>query len=209
MTEQKEILTPREIIEQKYEAIEEKYREVTEKILGWGEYTDVLYSFLGIFVLGVYIFEENKENKYTVGKDNIIRLKNEKKRLYSRKYITDHFEDFKDVAEELKELAEVYCSIGNVIPVWPGANELRGKLNCYDIPDIFFPKFREMEEVYLRYILNKEPAEVCMTRILTDSPKISNIEKILSFSKDEYRSFVKQAVNEIKERTREIGEKWL
>lgn len=41
-----------------FELVEKKLEKET-KILGW-EYTDVLYSFLGVYVVGLYAFD--KEN---------------------------------------------------------------------------------------------------------------------------------------------------
>lgn len=38
----------------------------------------------------------------------------------------------------LQKLIDKYETIGNVIPVWPGANVHRGQFGCYDCPDIYF-----------------------------------------------------------------------
>ena len=35
---------------------------------------------------------------------------------------------------------EVYYSIGNIISIWPGGNENRGKFGCYDLPEFYFSK---------------------------------------------------------------------
>ena len=79
------LLTPKEIIRLEYESIEKSYKNEIET-LGWGEYTDVLYSFLGVFTLGIYIFEKDK-SKYSIGEDNIIRIKGTKQWLGSRNYV--------------------------------------------------------------------------------------------------------------------------
>ena len=41
--------------------IEDLFRNRTDK-LGW-QYTDVLYSFLGIYVLGLYAFDKDSRNE--------------------------------------------------------------------------------------------------------------------------------------------------
>lgn len=39
---------------------------------------------------------------------------------------------------ELLDFLKLYYSIGNVIPMWPGGNEVRGKKGIYDLPELFF-----------------------------------------------------------------------
>lgn len=41
-----------------FQPVEKKFEKETKK-LGW-EYTDVLYSFLGIYVIGLYAFDKEK-----------------------------------------------------------------------------------------------------------------------------------------------------
>lgn len=116
----------------------EKYNEEKTNKLKW-ERTDVLYSFLGIYVIGlaayfpdefirsgVDIEDQDKNKIYSLKKINEIR-KNKK-------------ELFLDSNEQLIEFIKVYFSIGNVIPTWPGANVDRGSSNMYDIPELYFSK---------------------------------------------------------------------
>lgn len=198
------LLTPKEIIRLEYESIEKSYKNEIET-LGWGEYTDVLYSFLGVFTLGIYIFEKDK-SKYSIGEDNIIRIKGTKQWLGSRNYVKKFYPDFMKISSELQGFANVYTSIGNVVPIWPGGNEFKGKDRCYDIPDIFFYKYSQMEEMYVRHILNKELTDVALTRLVTDSPYIDCIEKVLNYTEKDYRHFVQHIVDEINKRNEEIKE---
>lgn len=200
-------LEPKDIIFLKYKSIEESNRVKTDA-LGWGKYTDVLYSYLGIFTLGVYIFENDKLSKYSIGKDNIIRIKDTKKWLYNRNYIQEHFSDFSELAniKELRDLAKVYYSIGNIIPIWPGGNEFKGKSYCYDIPEIFFFNHGEMEKVYVQYILKKTINDVALTRFISSSSSyVSNTETVLKYNIQEYMEFVRHIVEEIKMRTDELN----
>lgn len=126
--------------------IEDTFRSKT-KLLGW-QYTDVLYSFLGIYVIGLYAFDkEQEENKRsfrrTDGGTKIFVVK-DKQYLYSRKIISEYIEKNEEILnalnnlQELKDFLDVYCCIGNVIPIWPGGNENRGKFGCYDMPEFYF-----------------------------------------------------------------------
>jgi len=200
-------LEPKGIIFLEYKSLEELNRSKTEA-LGWGKYTDVLYSFLGIFAVGVYIFEEDKDSKFSIGKDNIIRIAGTKKWLYSRKYIKENFSEFSELAnvKELKDFAKVYDLIGNIFPIWPGGNEFKGKSGCYDIPDIFFYNHGEMEKVYIQYFLKKKVKDVALTRFVADSPLyVNSIETVFKYNKKEYTEFVKHIVEEIEMRTEEIN----
>ena len=130
----------------KKKSVEDSFRDETDK-LGW-EYTDVLYSFLGIYTIGIYAFDKEKNGKRLFerkGKDgSIIFVRNSSQRLYSNKYIIEkgNFNNFLELNQlkELKVFLKAYYSIGNIIPIWPGGNENRGKFGCYDLPEFYFSK---------------------------------------------------------------------
>lgn len=199
------VLTPKKIISCEYDNLEDN-KKITN--LGWGEYKDVLYSFLGIFTLGVYVFEKNKNSqcKYSIGKDNIIRIAGTRIWLYSRNYIKDHFNEFSNLAatKEIQDFAKVYNSEGNIIPIWPGGNEFKGKARCYDIPDIFFFKYGNMEKMYVQHILHKKIEDVALSRFMTSSPYVKTIDDIFKYNIEEYLKFVRHIVNEIEMREKEI-----
>lgn len=201
-------LTPENIISLKYKKLENN--DALDN-LGWGAYRDVLYSFLGVFTIGCYIFERAKGNQenYQIGEDNIIRVAGTSQRLYSRNYIRSHFEEFAGLADidEIKEFASVYHSAGNIIPIWPGGNEFKGKARCYDIPDIFFyeEQNRKMEKAYLRYVLHKEIENVALTRFMTGSPYVKKVEDIFQYDIENYKKFVVHIVEEINRRAEEIA----
>lgn len=123
--------------------IEDTFRSTTD-LIGW-QYTDVLYSFLGIYVIGLYAFDKEKEEnqrsfRRTDGGTKIF-VGRKKQYLYSRKIISNYIDDNKIILndlQELKDFLDVYCCIGNVIPIWPGGNESRGKFSCYDLPEFYF-----------------------------------------------------------------------
>ena len=47
-----------------------------------------------------------------------------------------------------------YCCIGNVIPIWPGGNEARGKMGIYDIPELFFNEYPNWTKELMRQNAN-------------------------------------------------------
>ena len=116
---------------------EEKNDNHNIKSLCWHE-TDVLYSFLLTYYLGLKVvnktkFEELvKEEKKT----------NKRLQTYSANFLlkcsrNKEF-DVLNNSPELLEFLKLYYSIGNVIPMWPGGNEARGKKRIYDLPELFF-----------------------------------------------------------------------
>lgn len=102
---------------------------------------DVLYSFLGVYSIGVYVkYYDKFECPSTV-----IRVKNQKQRLYSNEYLKEHYNEFPNVndLEGIKKLLDNYFSIGNIIPIWPGGNVDKGYSGCYDLPELYFNKYQK------------------------------------------------------------------
>lgn len=118
----------------------EKTNQKDIRELQW-EYTDVLYSFLGVYTLGVWAFYQNDEN-YGFNKRGIEIKNKEGHNVYSSIFLSESFSKHSDL-NNLKPLTDYikhYSSIGNVCPTWPGGNEHRGKSKCYDIPDVYFKR---------------------------------------------------------------------
>lgn len=120
-------------------SIESKY-EKEIKTLKW-DYADVLFSFRGIYVIGLSIYYKNNfEWRGKILKPINPKPSNPDQQAYSRIFLKANYEKY-GVLNELKELKEfirVYNSIGNLIPIWPGGNIHRGQNKCYDIPSIYF-----------------------------------------------------------------------
>lgn len=150
-----EIISVDKILNSKV-SLEKDYRKETHK-LGWGNYTDVLYSFLGVFVVGLKVYCGSKEYanlKEILAKEiqisvhqieyswnfvtTFVKHYSEKDKDNKIKIAVDELKNLK----EMKEFINVYSSIGNVYPIWPGGNEHKGTgtNGCYDIPDIYFNK---------------------------------------------------------------------
>ena len=115
------------------ETVEEKNKD-NRYIASW-EKLDVLYSFIGIYTIGIYVFypEKCKKTDYMIKRND--------KGYFSIKYLSENFESFPALNKAIEDsgFISVYDSVGNVIPIWPGGNIDRGKMAyCFDIPEIYF-----------------------------------------------------------------------
>ena len=159
----------------------EQAREKQVEALQW-EYPDVLYSFLGIYTLGVWSYYKD-DQKQGISLSGIIIKNKVGNNLYNRKYLSENYGKYSALNEtvELKAFIEHYSSIGNVCPTWPGGNEHRGKSHCYDIPDVYFKRheswYRELvtlnPSAFLKDVVNSNFAVVETSDLLglIDTPK--------------------------------------
>ena len=141
--------------------VEAYNRDIIDK-LGW-ERPDVLYSFLGIYVIGLVVYYPDE---YEIHESRIIKKGNKAKgsdvydlnvvnRIIKDKHILYEKgvlkrQEYLDLNPQLKQFIKKYFSIGNVIPTWPGANVDRGCSCMYDIPELYYSKY----EIWTR-ILNE------------------------------------------------------
>lgn len=156
----------------KNKTVEIHNKPITDK-LGWVN-TDVLYSFLGIYVLGLLAYYPEEyhlsKTKYTIQKENV-------KNIYSKNYIERNYSKYRELNENpyLKEYINLYFSVGNLIPIWPGGNSHRGVIGIYDIPEIYLKKYPEWTEALEKIYDNGELDLVINTEIFF------NIEKGYSY----------------------------
>lgn len=136
-------------------SVEDLLKKETEK-LNW-QYVDVLFSFKGIYSLGIKAFYPNMVG--TVENGTILypfinKKLNSKQRLYSGTYLLEHFEEYKELnnLKELRDFIHIYETLGNLIPVWPGANSHRGVFGVYDLADLYFydSKIEELGRLYYK-----------------------------------------------------------
>lgn len=188
-------------------SLEKHFRKKTNK-LGW-DYTDVLYSFLGVYTIGLNVFNEQDFEC----KGIIIRPKpreNKRKQAYNYEFILANYNKLnKDLneLEEMKEFIKVYQTIGNVIPIWPGGNVHRGQYQCYDIPDIYFN-----DEIIKKYSKNFFDTFVKDNNFLDDIMNGPYSQKkvgdFLVFKESGYKKFLTHIVKIIKKRN-QLVEKYL
>ncbi len=125
------------------------------KIVSQWERTDVLYSFIGIYQIGLFVFypDKCKRTKYTI--------KDKTNQFLSTDYLKERFAQFKKLNEVIidSQFIQHIDSVGNVIPIWPGGNVDRGaRAYCFDIPDIYFKRhekwFLALQQLYPNSYLN-------------------------------------------------------
>ena len=172
-----------EVLKMKLQSVEEFFhkRETVEKYnvdkiikLNW-ECPDVLFSFRGVYAIGVFIYYRQLFG------DNVktdIKVKDEKgatrQRLYSDKFLSENYPQFSDVNDlpEIKGFLEHYYDIGNIIPTWPGANINRGMAHCYDIPNIYYKHHAKFTELIYDKIYNNVLQVLCMHFHSRKNPKM-------------------------------------
>lgn len=185
---------------QKRETVE-KYNEDKIIKLNW-ECPDVLFSFRGIYAIGVFVHYRQ------LFVDNVktdIMVKDEKKatrqRLYSDKFLSENYPKFSDVNDlpEMKNFLEHYYDIGNIIPTWPGANVNRGMAHCYDIPNVYFKRYIKFTELIYGNVYTSAFIEEIL-----DNDKYDTVEKLLKLKPEQYVEFLKYIVSIIKNRNEQL-----
>lgn len=174
-------------------SLEETFKEEAKK-LEWDE-TDTLYSFLGIYVIGLRAFYPNKFPCTN------FQIRTDKgSNAYSQKYIFNNYKEFVDLneLEELKNFIRNYLTIGNLIPIWPGGNMHKGMSQCFDLPEIYFIKHKKITDALVQVYRN-----AYMENIIENKKQIE-LPKILKINKKEYTEFLKHIVVTIKNRKNRI-----
>lgn len=179
----------------------EKYNEDKINKLKW-ECPDVLFSFKGIYAIGVFIyyrqlFGDNVKTDIMVKDETGVK----RQRLYSDKFLSENYPKFSDINNlpEIQEFLEHYYDIGNIIPTWPGANVNRGMAHCYDIPNIYYKRHAKFTKLIYDKIYNN----VFIEEII-ENDKYDTVEKLLKLQKNQYAEFLKYIVNIIKNRNRRL-----
>lgn len=190
-------------------SVEDLLKKETEK-LNW-QYVDVLFSFKGIYSLGIKAFYPNMVG--TVQNGTILypiinKKLNSKQRLNSGTYLLEHFEEFKELnnLDELHDFIDIYESLGNLIPVWPGANSHRGVFGVYDLADLYFydSKIEELGRLYYKNF-HSENSVFSISRFCFEKSNTSyKLQDFLSMNREEYKRFLKHIVEVIKNRNSKL-----
>lgn len=105
--------------------------------------------------------------------------------------------------KEMKNFLNVYTSIGNVFPIWPGGNQHRGTSGCYDIPDIYFNNDDIVN--YSEHFFNTYCTNNFMERIRYGKYCTLTLSSLLNFNREEYRNFLIHIHDTICEREEKIN----
>ena len=145
-------LAVREMLHRK-KSVEELHKSFVNKV--WGEeiakeknvngitkvcYSDVLYSFKSIYLMGMNAFYGNKLVDVCGLTLRPSKRENAHQKAYSKEFIEMHIDECAELNEccEIQKFISLYETKGNLIPIWPGGNAHRGLYHCYDNPDIYF-----------------------------------------------------------------------
>ena len=192
-------------------SIESKNKEITD-YLEW-KHTDALYSFLGIYALGVYAYNDKNHFKVTkcLVKDNETDVK-----IYNLKYLSkiqsDKRYELKELNNVIKRFIKRYSQLGNVFPTWPGGNTARGNASngCFDIPELYFAIeyewFLALRRIYKDTIFFDG-------HINRGTPKLNKYSSLDCFLKtidtpEKYTAFLDRICRTIDRRTEELEEEY-
>ena len=190
-------------------SVEDLLKKETEK-LNW-QYVDVLFSFKGIYSLGIKAFYPNMVG--TVQNGTILypiinKKLNSKQRLYSGTYLLEHFEEFKELnnLDELHDFIDIYESLGNLIPVWPGANSHRGVFGVYDLADLYFydSKIEELGRLYYKNFHSENSVYSISRFCFEKSNTPYKLQDFLSMNREEYKRFLKHIKKKKKNRNSKL-----
>lgn len=138
--------------------------------------------------------------------ENLIRFCQVNVFLLSLQYDNDTTLEVKKLNEVISPFIKNYFNVGNLIPIWPGGNILKGNQNngFMDIPEIFFTRF------YYWYKLLVKNQYAFLTEfdkyLEYNKYKMKNLDSFLKefSSKENYNSYIKHINLVIEKRTKKI-----
>ena len=180
----------------KKDSVEEMFKHESNK-LEW-HYTDVLYSFLGIYTIGVWIYAPEH---YVNLRRTPYKIFDDKQNIYYFDYLNQHYSKYEKLNEqpELKNFIKKYFSIGNIIPIWPGGNSHRGQSSCFDIPELYFNMNRISAQVLERVYQN-----ACLNEIVNNDMPNNTPDFLDSMNQEAYLNLLKSIVTNINRRENTI-----
>ena len=197
-------------------SVEKLNEEKTKKL--WGEiivgvggqeiewcYTDVLYSFKSMYLLGI----KAKYPELVEVCGHTIRPQNRnspRELAYSEYFILSCVDKCRELNnyQGLQQFIDVYETVGNVIPVWPGGNVHRGQFCCYDCPDIYFNNEKIRDHALAFYNKYSNSYMCGDDAIIAGIYKNMSVKSLINMDKDEYENYIEHAINVIKWRTEKI-----
>lgn len=183
--------------------VEDIYRSLTDS-LGW-ECTDVLYSFPGIYTIGLLAFY-SMEFYLTDGGRAIKPYSNQKQLAYSHTFLSENYSKYGDLNElkELKEFLKRYKKLGNVCPIWPGGNTDRGCNGVYDLPEFYFKRYPQYPRWTSFLIGEYRGAHMEPAIDLTNKKTIKDFLDKMEGNEGEYIKFLSRICGVIDEREKAI-----
>lgn len=164
---------------------------------------------MGVYVIGLNAFYPNDiDNSTLILKIKGTSIKNNysnQQRIYSNKFIGENYGKFKELNENdvFIDFLRASETNGNIIPIWPGGNMLKGMSQCYDLPDIFLNKDSIKDFASKYYCVKSDFVTNSFMEGIFNS-KYTDLETILNFNKDKYEEFLKDIIKIIDDRSEEL-----
>lgn len=202
------------------ESVEEHNKEYTD-LCGGNLCTDTLFSFISLYAIGIYIFNRQKRADLFSVNNRILFIndkpngKKYRQVLASQMFINNLINSNQHTLLDLNELntvfnkfVNVYFKSGNVIPMWPGGNMMKGNQNLgyYDITSIFFHRFPKYYDMLKNSIIptffDDYSKEYIMEQRFED---LNSLLNSMPTTKD-YENYLKECITIINKRTDAINE---
>ena len=198
--------------------VEKLNEEKTKKL--WGEiivdaggqkiewcYTDVLYSFKSMYLLGIVAKCPELNLVEVCGHTIRPQNRNSPRELaYSEDFILRCIDKCGKLNNypKLQQFIDVYETAGNVIPVWPGANVHRGQFCCYDCPDIYFNDEKIRAHALLYYQKYSNVYMCGVDAIIDGAYHSKSVISLINMDEGEYENYIKHAIRIINNRTEKL-----
>lgn len=193
------------------EALHDKY---VSKCNG-KDMTDVLYSFLGIYAIGVWVFNKDKDGLFQIDNNKIRTYRSESRENYDQVLCSKRFLlelqdrtvngiEVSDLNNTLEDYTKVYFSVGNLFSMWPGGNVYRGNQNIglMDIPELFFNRYKN--SFWLSKLLEHPQAALKDVAEEANLERYNSLKNFLKSVNDrkKYVAYIKKASEIIISRTK-------
>ncbi len=194
-------------------------RTCGKRALDWGEYQDVIYSFLSLYAIGLRAYNPNDIEIRTLKKgyrlirvdlmlgDDIIWNSTLLKGLNdTHSPLVQNLNENK----ELQKFTTRYISIGNIMPTWPNGNKAKGLQEnlCFDIPELYYGgKNQEWFNIMAQQFSNAYLDELLIDVNADYTKGLKTFLESLG-DPESYTAYLKHVNNVIEHRTIAI-EKWL
>ncbi len=194
----------------------EEYNSNYTNLCGGTQCTDTLFSFLSLYAIGIYVFNKQMKDFEVSNKIYLLNREDKKKQLLaSKKFISNlllntNQDTFKlnDLNNIFNKFAEVYFKPGNVIPMWPGGNMMKGNQNCgfYDNTSIFFHRFPVYYDMLNNSVIPTFFNEYSREYIMNS--KFESLESLLKSmpATTDYEAYINECIDIINKRTDYIEE---
>jgi len=163
-------------------------------------YTDVLCSFKSMYLLGIKAFRPDLVEVCGMTLRPAPKNRTSGRAVaYNKDFIiscVDKCGKLNDY-DKLQQFIDIYETVGNVIPVWPGANVHRGQFSCYDCPDIYFNDQKIIKQANLFFSGIKDSKMYGADSVIGGMFRELTVNELVNMGIDEYQNYICHAMKVI------------